>query len=60
MLKEFSYKQFGNIEFSKKALEETTLTSIADHIKILLIPKNAIIQVDFQEFNSPYAKKNEI
>lgn len=51
MLKEFSYKQFGNIEFSKKALEETTLTSIADHIKILLIPKNAIIQVDFQEFN---------
>lgn len=51
MLKEFSYKQFGNIEFSKKALEETTLTSIADHIKILFIPKNAIIQVDFQEFN---------
>ena len=51
MLKEFSYKQFGNIEFSKKAFEETTLTSIADHIKILLIPKNAIIQVDFQEFN---------
>ncbi len=51
MLKEFSYKQFGNIEFSKKALEETTLTSIADHIKILFIPKNATIQVDFQEFN---------
>lgn len=51
MLKEFSYKQFGNIEFSKKVLEETTITSIAEHIKILFIPKRATIQVDFQEFN---------
>ena len=51
MLKEFSYKQFGTIEFSKKAIEENALTSIADHIKILFIPKKAIIQVDFQEFN---------
>lgn len=50
MLKEFSYKQFGNIEFSKKAIEETTFNSIAEHIKILFIPKNATIQVDFQEF----------
>lgn len=51
MLKEFSYKQFGNIEFSKKAMEEITFTSIAEHIKILFIPKKATIQVDFQEFN---------
>ena len=51
MIKEFSYKQFGNIEFSKKALEETILSSIAEHIKILFIPKSATIQVDFQEFN---------
>ncbi|WP_291129858.1 helix-turn-helix domain-containing protein [Flavobacterium sp. UBA7682] len=51
MLKEFSYKQFGNIEFSKKAMEETTPTSIAEHIKILFIPSGATIQVDFQEFN---------
>lgn len=50
MIKEFSYKQFGTIEFSKKAIEETTLTSIAEHIKILFIPKKATIQVDFQEF----------
>tara|TARA_R110002051_G_scaffold127873_1_gene201484 strand:- start:7122 stop:7946 length:825 start_codon:yes stop_codon:yes gene_type:complete len=50
MLKEFSYKQFGNLEFSKLALEETALTSIDEHIKILFIPKKAIIQVDFQEF----------
>lgn len=50
MLKEFSYKQFGKLEFSKLALEEKPLTSIDDHIKILFIPKKAIIQVDFQEF----------
>ncbi len=50
MLREFSYKQFGNIEFSKEATEETALTSIAGHIKILFIPRKATIQVDFQEF----------
>ncbi len=50
MLKEFSYKQFGNLEFSKLALKENVLASIGDHIKILFIPKNAIIQVDFKEF----------
>jgi AraC-like DNA-binding protein len=50
MLKQFSYKQFGTIEFSKIALEETILTSLAENIKILFIPKKAIIQVDFQEF----------
>lgn len=50
MLKEFSYKQFGNIEFSKEAFEENAVTSIDDHIKIVFIPKNAVIQVDFQEF----------
>lgn len=50
MLKEFSFKQFGNLEFSKSALQERSLTSIEDHIKILFIPKRAIIQVDFQEF----------
>ncbi len=50
MLKEFSFKQFGNLEFSKSALQERSLTSIDDHIKILYIPKKAIIQVDFQEF----------
>lgn len=50
MLKEFSYKQFGNLQFSKKTHDEGLLTSVDDHIKILFIPKNAIIQVDFQEF----------
>jgi AraC-like DNA-binding protein len=51
MLKEFSYKQFGNIEFSKKGMEQVAFSSIAEHIKILFIPKNATIQVDFQEFH---------
>ncbi|MBC8644566.1 hypothetical protein H9W95_12305 [Flavobacterium lindanitolerans] len=50
MLREFSYKQFGNIEFSKEATEETALASIAEHIKILFIPRKATIQVDFEEF----------
>lgn len=50
MLKEFSFKQFGNIEFSKSAIEENTLASITEHIKIVFIPKEAVIQVDFQEF----------
>ena len=51
MLKEFSYKQFGNIVFSKKVMEEFAFSSILEHIKILFIPKNATIQVDFQEFH---------
>lgn len=50
MLKEFSYKQFGNIEFSKEVMDEISFPSIAEHIKILFIPKKATIQVDFQEF----------
>lgn len=50
MLKQFSYKQFGNLEFSETALEQDVLTSIADHIKILFIPKKAVVQVDFEKF----------
>ncbi|MDV3709453.1 AraC family transcriptional regulator [Elizabethkingia anophelis] len=49
MIKEFSYKQFGNLEFSKTSLQDNILTRIDDHIKVLFIPKKAIIQVDFQE-----------
>ncbi|WP_312398951.1 helix-turn-helix domain-containing protein [Sphingobacterium sp.] len=49
MIKEFSFKQFGNLEFSKSSLQDNVLTAIDEHIKILFIPKNAIIQVDFQE-----------
>lgn len=51
MLKQFSYKKFGNLKFDERTLEEHELNSIAEHIKILFIPKNACIQVDFQKFS---------
>jgi AraC-like DNA-binding protein len=50
MVKQFSYKQFGNLEFSEHSLEEHYLNSIDEHIKILFIPKDACIQVDFHNF----------
>lgn len=50
MLKHFSYKQFGNLVFSERTLAENYLSTIDEHIKILFIPKNAVIQVDFQKF----------
>lgn len=49
MLKEFSYKQFGNLNFTKETFEEGRLDSVNEHIKIIFLPKNAIVQVDFQE-----------
>lgn len=51
MLRQFSYKLFGSLEFSESGIEENDLNSISDHIKILFIPKEAIIQVDFQKFS---------
>jgi AraC-like DNA-binding protein len=50
MLKEFSYKQFGNLNFTEQELDETTLIKINEHIKVLFLPKKSKIQVDFQEF----------
>lgn len=50
MLKEFAYKQFGNLNFTKLKPEKDKLDSIAEHIKILFLPKNSIVQIDFQEF----------
>ena len=64
MIKEFSYKTFGKLEFSKTSADNNSLNKINEHIKVLFIPKNAIIQVDFQElamktdallFINPYA-----
>ncbi|WP_312992823.1 helix-turn-helix domain-containing protein [Chryseobacterium flavum] len=49
MIKEFSYKKFGKLEFSKTSAQSDSLNKIREHIKVLFIPKNAIIQVDFQE-----------
>lgn len=50
MLKEFSYKQFGNLNFTEQELDEQTLITINEHIKVLFLPKQSKIQVDFQEF----------
>jgi AraC-like DNA-binding protein len=50
MLKEFAYKQFGNFDFRQLKAEADKLDAIADHIKILFLPKNSIVQIDFQEF----------
>ncbi|WP_347049344.1 helix-turn-helix domain-containing protein [Flavobacterium olei] len=50
MLKEFSFKQFGNLNFTSQDLDPTTLIKIDDHIKVLFLPKNIKVHVDFQEF----------
>lgn len=50
MLKEFSFKQFGNLNFTAQDLDPTTLIKIDDHIKVLFLPKNIKVHVDFQEF----------
>lgn len=50
MLKEFSYKQFGNLNFTGQELDESVLIKIDEHIKVLFLPKHSKIQVDFQEF----------
>lgn len=50
MLKQFAYKQFGNFDFRKLKTEVDKFDAIAEHIKILFLPKNSIIQIDFQEF----------
>jgi AraC-type DNA-binding domain-containing proteins len=51
MLKEFSYKQFGQLRSSDGSIDENTLLSIAENIKILFLSKNACVKVDFQTFS---------
>ena len=50
MLREFSYKQFGQLRSSDNGIEESTLLSIAENIKILFLPKNRAVKIDFQSF----------
>jgi len=50
MLKKFSYKQFGSLNFTEKEPDENTLLQIDQHIKVLFLPRQSKIQVDFQEF----------
>jgi AraC family transcriptional regulator, transcriptional activator of pobA len=51
MLKEFSYKQFGQLRSMDGSIDENTLLSIAENIKILFLSKNACVKVDFQTFS---------
>jgi AraC family transcriptional regulator, transcriptional activator of pobA len=51
MLKEFSYKQFGQLRSSDGSIDENTLLSIAENIKILFLSKNTCVKVDFQTFS---------
>jgi len=50
MLKEFSLKQFGNLRSLDSEISESVLQAIEEHIKILFLPKNTTIQVDFKHF----------
>lgn len=51
MLKEFTYKQFGNIKLSEINTSDNSLTGVHEHIKILFLPANFKIKVDFQAFH---------
>ena len=50
MIKDFSYKQFGNLYFQQESPKEDMLAKIEHHIKILFLPKDCKVQVDFQLF----------
>lgn len=51
MLKEFAYKQFGQLQSSDFAVDDSILLSIADNIKILFLTKNTTVKVDFETFS---------
>ncbi|MEA5402895.1 helix-turn-helix domain-containing protein [Arcicella sp. DC2W] len=51
MLKEFTYKQFGNIKLSEINNNDNSLSGVHEHIKILFLPANFKIKVDFQAFH---------
>lgn len=50
MIKEFSYKKFGNLRSSHQEINELELLSIEDHIKILFLPHGTPVKIDFEEF----------
>lgn len=51
MLKEFTYKQFGNTKLSANNSSTDSLTTVHEHIKILFLPAGFKIKVDFQAFD---------
>ena len=54
MIKQFNYKQFGNIDLAVYNSTAKSINTIEDHIKIIFIPQNYGIKIDFQEFILPH------
>lgn len=54
MIKQFNYKQFGNIDLAVYSNTVKSINSVEDHIKIIFIPQNYGIKIDFQEFVLPH------
>lgn len=54
MIKQFNYKQFGNIDLAVYNNTNTSKNTIEDHIKIIFIPQHYGVKIDFQEFILPH------
>ena len=54
MIKQFNYKQFGNIDLAVYNNTAMSMNSIEDNIKIIFIPQSYGIKIDFQEFILPH------
>lgn len=54
MIKQFNYKQFGNIDLAVHYNTAKSINTIENHIKIIFIPQNYGIKIDFQEFILPH------
>ncbi|PAC32796.1 helix-turn-helix domain-containing protein [Flectobacillus sp. BAB-3569] len=54
MTKQFNYKQFGNIDLAVYNNTTKSVYRIEDHIKVIFIPQNYGIKIDFQEFILPH------
>lgn len=54
MIKQFNYKQFGNIDLAVYNNTARSTNTIEDHIKIIFIPQHYGIKIDFQEFVLPH------
>lgn len=50
MIKQFNYKQFGKIDLAMYHNMAKSMTGIENNIKIIFIPQNYGIKIDFQEF----------
>lgn len=53
MLKEFNYKKFGNVALHFTDGQNNSFSSFSEHIRIMFLPANFKIKVDFKEFILP-------